>query len=360
MKRFFLIGLMVVLFLSACSAPSTAEPTAAPASITITDALGREVSLPSAPQRIVITGKAFFMISNAAYAFPAAVERIAGLGKSGQATSGFTALLEPQFEAKAVLESDAGAEAIAALTPDLVILKSNLAETLGASLETLQIPVVYADFETPEQYTRDLAILGKVFEDETRAAELAAFYQERVDAVQAAVADAPEQPRTLLLSYSDRDGNVAFSVPPMNWMQTQMVELAGGKPVWADANPGSGWATVTLEQIAAWDADQIFIIAYQGSSSDVVQGLKEDAQWQALRAVQEGHLWAFPADFISWDQPDTRWTLGLAWLAARLHPDAFPEYNAVEDAAAFFQAVYRLDRETFEREIAPNLKGDLP
>lgn len=69
--------------------------------------------------------------------------------------------------------------------------------------------------------------------------------------------DAPK-PRVLILDYSDKDGNVAFNAPRMSWIQTQMVEMAGGDPIWADTNPSKGWTQVMLEQIAAWDADQNF------------------------------------------------------------------------------------------------------
>jgi iron complex transport system substrate-binding protein len=359
MKRISLVLLTIALLLSGCSAPAaSAGPSTTP--ITITDALNRQVTLPSPPQRIVITGKAFFMVADAAYTFPEASGRIAALGISGQAASDFTSLIDPQYAAKATLESGTGAEQIAAVTPDLVILKSYLSETLGKSLEAIQIPVVYVDFETPDQYQRDLLILGVVFQNEARAQELAAFYQDRAENTQAALADVTEKPRVLMLYYSAQEGNVAFNVPPMQWMQTQLVQLAGGEPAWADASLGNGWTTVTLEQIAAWDADQIFIISYSSDPAAVVAELKADMQWQTLRAVQEGHLWAFPGDFYSWDQPDVRWTLGLTWLAARLHPAAFPDYDALQDAQEFYQTVYGLDEAVFSQSIQSALKGDIP
>jgi len=368
MRRIPPLALFLALLLTACaphvtdtSLPATAAPvTEVPDSIVIiTDALGRTVTLPALPQRIVITGKALFMIADAAYLFPEASGRIVGLGNAGQGTSNFISLIDPNFADKVILESDAGAEQIAALQPDLVILKSYLAETVGAPIEAIGIPVVYVDFETPEQYARDLAIFGKVFGNEARAAELTAFYQGKMDSIQQTVSAAPK-PRVLLLNYNDRDGNVAFNVPPMGWIQTQMVEMAGGDPVWADANPVNGWAQVTLEQIAAWDADQVFVIAYSQNPSDVVAGLQADPNWQTLRAVQEGQLYAFPADLYSWDQPDPRWILGLTWLAGRLHPDLFADLDLVVEAQTFYTTLYGLDTVFFQQNILPTFKGDLP
>jgi iron complex transport system substrate-binding protein len=241
-----------------------------------------------------------------------------------------------------------------------VILKSYLAETLGKSLEAINIPVMYVDFETPEQYERDLAILGKVFQNETRAQQIAAYYQNKVDEIQTALQGVNDKPRVLMLYYTDKDGAVAFNVPPMAWMQTQIVQLAGGEPIWSSANPANGWTKVTLEQIAAWDADQIFIISYFKNPSEVVAGLKTDLQWRALRAVQQGHLYAFPGDLYSWDQPDARWILGLSWLATRLHPDRFTQLDIVQEAKQFYQTLYGLDAQFFEKNIRPTFKGDLP
>jgi iron complex transport system substrate-binding protein len=117
---------------------------------------------------------------------------------------------------------------------------------------------------------------------------------------------------------------------------------------------------VTLEQIAAWDADDIFIISYVENPSDVVDRLENDPQWRALRAVQAGRLYAFPGDLYSWDQPDTRWILGLTWLAAWLHPERLPQMDIVFEAQQFYQALYGLDQAFFDQNIRPTFKGDLP
>jgi iron complex transport system substrate-binding protein len=362
MKRLQMLIPLLSLIVTACSQRTPIATTVATQiPITITDALGRQVTLKALPQRIVITGKALVMIVDAVYTFPEAPERIAGLGNAGQGTSNFISLIDTHYDEKSVLENNAGAEQIAALHPDLVILKSYLADSVGAPIDTLGIPVIYVDFETPEQYTRDLAILGEVFQDTARATELISYYQSKVDLVKQAVQAAVDKPRVLLLYYNNQDGNIAFNVPPMAWMQTQMVQIAGGEPVWVDdANLSNGWTQITLEQIAAWDADQIYIISYNANASDIVAGLKADPTWQALRAVKDNQMYAFPSDIYSWDQPDTRWILGLTWLAGRVHPELFPDLDIVTEAQTFYRSLYGLDNTFFEQNIRPTFKGDLP
>lgn len=337
--------------------PYAESPAALP--FTVQDALGREVQFSTPPQRIVIAGKALFMLADAVYLFPQASERIVALGNARQGTGNFIALIDPQYEQKATLAGDAGPEQIAAVQPDLVLLKSYLAESLGKPLETLGIPVVYLDLETPEQYERDLTTLGQIFQTPERAEAINAYYRQNVERVQQAVQGA-EKPRVLILQYSDKDGVVAFNVPPQSWMQTILTELAGGEPLWKEIQLGKGWTQVSLEQIGAWDADKIFIISYFRDVSEVTNQLKQDPQWQALRAVQQGNLYGFAGDLYSWDQPDVRWILGLNWLAARLHPERFPDYDALQQVRQFYQTLYGLDEAFVNEKIIPTLRGDLP
>ncbi|WP_054520410.1 ABC transporter substrate-binding protein [Thermanaerothrix daxensis] len=336
-------------------------PTSTYAPITFTDALGRKVILPAIPQRVVIAGRAVSMLADAAYLFPEAVERVVGLSSTNQGQGDFLTLVDAALEQKIAFETNVGAEQVVTTQPDVVIMKTYMAESLGKPLEILGIPVVYLSLETPEEYQRDIRILGQIFQNPQRAEEVANFFVEQVQAITQPLQDlTPEQkPRALLLYYSERDGQVAFNVAPQTWIQTMMTEMAGGRPVWTDIDLGNGWTRVNLEQVAAWDADVIAIIAYTADPEAVVARLQDDPQWQAMRAVREGRLYAFPKDFYSWDQPDVRWVLGLRWLAWRLHPEVYPELNMVAEAQSFFERLYGIDAATFESRLLPLLKGDL-
>ncbi|MCC7205745.1 MAG: ABC transporter substrate-binding protein [Anaerolineae bacterium] len=357
--RAFILSLIALMLL----VPGlTLEAQPPPDGITVIDALGREVTLDHAPQRIAITGKALIMIADAIYMFPEAASRVVAVGNTGQGSLNFLPVVDPAYVDKAILDNQAGAEAIAAVQPDLVLLKSSMAETLGGPLDVLGIPVIYVDFETAEQYVRDLRTLGQLFQNEARAEELVAWFQERTERVAEALADLPEdeKPRVLLVYYTDRDGAVAFNAPPASFIQTWLVQMAGGQPVWLDAELGKGWTKVTLEQIAAWDADHVYVVAYFNPVDDVVAMLQADPQWQAMRAVRDGRLYGFPGDFYSWDQPDPRWVLGLTWLGASLHPDRFVGLDMDQEIRSFYSDLYGLDDAAYAEFVLPILKGDLP
>lgn len=369
--RLVSLSLALVVISTACAAPAAPAPTAVPPTsapaatptpngITVTDALGRKVTFAKPPQRIALAGRAITLVTDAVYLFPTAPARVVTLGKGTQGKD-FVPVIDPGHEGKLKLETQVGPEQVAAAKPDVVVLKSYLADTLGKPLESLGIPVIYVDFETPEQYQRDLVTLGQVMGDPARAKQVSAFYQERVERVTKSLAGLSDdqKPRVLLLYYNDKDGQVAFNVPPMEWIQTWLAQTAGGRPVWKDAKLGQGWTKVNLEQVAAWDADQIYIIVYTGNVDDVVKRLKTDPQWQALRAVKQNKLYAFPTDYYSWDQSDTRWVLGLLWLAGKIQPERFAGLNMQQEARTFFKEMYNLDDAAFQKHIQPNLTGDL-
>jgi iron complex transport system substrate-binding protein len=329
--------------------------------LTVVDALDRAIQFPTAPQRIVVAGKSSLTLINTLFLYPQAAERVVGLVVGQQNPADFLTLVDPGFGEKATLAVEAGPEQIAPLQPDVVILRSFMAEKLGGPLEQLDIPVVYVDLETPEQFLQGVAILGQLLGSDARAEEIVSFYRSQLDRLEARLQGMEEgqRPRTLLLQYSDQGGEVALSVPSAAWIQTAEVELAGGMPVWKEAAPGGGWTVVNLEQIAAWDPDKIFVISYKTDASTVVATLEADSRWQALTAARDGELFGFGGDVYSWDQPDPRWILGVTWLAAKMHPDRFSDLDMVGEVSRFYEEMYGLDASSIGEEILPNLRGDV-
>lgn len=365
LKTWFILSALVFIIV-ACAAPPAIAPaptTAAPAAvpIVVTDALGRTVKFDKLPQRIVLTGRAFFMIIDALYLFPEATARVVGLPDTTQSKNDFFAVLDPNYASKFIIRgsNEAGPEQIAPVNPDVVITKSANASRLGKSLEQVNIPVVYVDFETPEQYRRDLMILGQLLGNPERAKMVDAYYKAQVDRVNARIKDLKDadKPRVLLLQYAEKSGTVAFSIPPVEWMQTLIVEMAGGKSIWKENAGKTGWTVANLEQIAAWNPDLVFIVFYGGDPKDAIAKIKADSKWQALKVIQENKIYGFPGDFYTWDQPDTRWGLGLTWLATKIHPALFGDVNIQQEIARFY-ALYGFDQAAIQSKVTPLLVGD--
>lgn len=352
MKKNIYIMLLITLFPTLLTAAGSRE---IETSLVIEDTTGNTARLERIPERITFVGKASNMIADVLYMFPEASSRIVGVGKTNQRNGEFVKVLDPWYDAKIYLEHNVGPEQVAVTRPELVIMKNYLKKSLGDPVGQLDIPVLYMNLETPEAYEKDFRMLGRVFGNPERAAELIKYYREEREFVTNRTQSLTEKPDILFIYHTTRDGIAAFNTPPGSWIQSKMVEMAGGNPVWTDTHPGGGWSKINLEQIAAWNPDQIYVVAYKEDINEVIRSMKDSSEWKELKAVQNGQLAPFPVDFYSWDQPDSRWILGLKWLAKQIHPDLFADLNIAETTRSFFRDLYYLTDEQYETEILSRL-----
>ncbi|MAT42886.1 MAG: hypothetical protein CL609_11130 [Anaerolineaceae bacterium] len=340
--------------------PATAEPTA-PAEtseVVLTDVDGNTVTLPQHPQRIVVAGKATPYVLDTLYLFPDAAQKLTALEVRGFDTQSFLSLVDPDVEVKNTIERDAGAEQIAPYDPDLVILKNFSVAKMAPPLNQIGIPVLGLNLETPEFFYQDIQLIGQILDDEIRAEEIINFYQQHVTTVEELLAtiNQDQKPSVLVLQYTEDGGEVAFKVPPENYLQTILVEMAGGEPVWLDeVGTSDNWMVVGLEQIAAWNADMVFVVQYNGDSTEAAQKITENTNWQTLDAVKNEQIFGFPADHASWDLIDPRWILGLQWLTETINPELQDNIDLQQEVFNFYQQMYRLSETQIESEILPKL-----
>jgi len=312
---------------------------------------------PFAQQRLVLGGKAVIMVADAVYLFPDAGRRVIAVAGADQGLGSFLSAMDAGFSKKPVIDRTAGVEVYASLKPDAVIMKSSMKKSMGASLDTLGIRQLYLNLETPEDYFADIAALGDFLGAKPRADEIIAFYRTSLAGVSASVGQGA-RPRVLLVQASSPTEGV-WEVPPSSWMQTRLVEMAGGTPVWIGANPGSGWAKVNAEQIAAWNPDAVFVVDYRADARGAAAGFAADPRLSRVQAVKGGAVYGFAQDFYSWDQPDTRWILGLEWMARKLSPSRFAGRPIMDVTRDFFAKLYGMDAAAFDATIKPKLAGDL-
>jgi iron complex transport system substrate-binding protein len=340
-----------------------AEPTIEESTgVTIEDSAGNVIELASLPQRVVVVGKATPYTLGTTYVFEEASERVAALELRGLTIPEFLSLIDPKYDEKVKLEQDAGAEQIAPVNPDIVITKDYVVKSLKESLDPLGIPVVGLNMETPEVFYKDIDMLGQLFGNPDRADEVNSYMQEKVAVVKTAMEGLSEadKPTVLVLQYSAQDGEVAFKVPPVSYIQTTMVLDGGGIPIWADdATQGeSSWILINFEQIAAWDPDVILVIDYKGNPQETAASLKQSDLWSELKAVKADKVYGFGKDFQGWDLPDPRWILGYTWTATKLQPERMAAVDMTEMVKDFYRFMYRLTDEQIESSIMPIVYAD--
>lgn len=336
------------------------EETAGTGAVEAVDAAGRRVQLEKPARRVLVAGKAPFAIEDALYLFPTVrkkCEVVVPGGKGGaqrRGTGRFTDVFRAGKGGGAAL-SEGNAEEILAKEPDLVLLKTS-SRMFGESLEATGVKEAYLGLESAEDWFRDLETLGALLGAEQEANALETYYREVLERVGAMVVEKPA--RVLVVQYNAARGAGACRVPPPDWIQTWMVERAGGIPVWKDAVTPGQWGAVSTEQVLAWDPDAVLVACYGESASDAAAALGADPVWRETRAFKNGRVHAFPGDWLSWDQPDARWGLGLSWVAKTLYPQLRGDIDLEAELVRFY-GLYGLDAAWVAENARPLVKEPL-
>lgn len=326
-------------------------PGGAAAPFSAVDANGDAVALAAAPERILVAGKTALIPSDALFLFPEGRKHLLRLARVDQGMGNLFALLEPGLAAASAAGTlqNGGTEELAALRPELVIAKTAATATVIDKLRPLGIPCFAMSLETPEEWLRELPELGRLLGEEARAEEVCGMIRARMAAVEDGMRGALSvagavRPRVLLLQASAADGVMSFSVSPDAWLQTWMVEAAGGEPLWKGTGlTANGWSKVSFEQIAAWNPDAIFFVGFKAPVAPLLAAVKADRRWQLLKAARTGRLYAMPADLVAYSQPVSRWVLCLQWLAAKLWPEAFPGFDMEAEIVRFYREFFGVE-----------------
>lgn len=122
-------------------------------------------------------------------------------------------------------------------------------------------------------------------------------------------------------------------------ISAELIDLLGAVNVAGQGTAG-GIGRVSMEQILSWDPDVIL-----AGSPMFLQAVASDPNWQSLRAVREGHVYAPPPSLpFGWidGPPSVNRLIGLRWLAGRLYPDLIAQ-DLDAETRAFYHLFYGVD-----------------
>ena len=230
MKRIvaMLLALMMILSLCACgkqevaevqteapqttAAPETTAAPTEPAEITITDMIGREVTIvPGSYKRVVCIGAGALRM----YSYIGDVSLLAGVEDIDNTTAaerpmmfdsvarpyvlayGETFNTLPSCGVGGPMAQTAEAEKILSCNPDIVISEYEDVEKEDALQEQLGVPVITLKAGSKgvfdEAFSGSMALLGKVFGEEEKAADLVAFVEAEAAEITARTADIAQE-----------------------------------------------------------------------------------------------------------------------------------------------------------------------
>jgi cobalamin transport system substrate-binding protein len=273
--------------------------------LTVRDMLGRDVTLPTPPTRIVSL-------------VPSVTEIIYALGAEDR-LAGRTDFCDfpPAARSKPSVGGmvNPSLETLAALRPDLVVAtdEGNREETFE-QVRRLGIPAYLVHADRIADMLDLIERLGDLTERRSAVPALRGSIQRRIEAVRRAVAGLP-RPRVLYVLWPE-----PLIVPGRDSMLTELIELAGGESV--TAREGEAYPRFSVEAAVARAPDVIVLADH--SSGPSAAGHQFPDRWRRLTsvpAVRAGRVHS--VDLAMLHRYGPRVADGLERLARIIHPEAF-------------------------------------
>jgi iron complex transport system substrate-binding protein len=312
--RLFFLALLTIA-LAACGSvpvapsPTTVpiQPTATPEIVTITDDLGRTITLNTVPQRIVSMA-------------PSVTEMLFAIGAENRVV-GVTAYCNYPAEADALPEiggfsaSSISVEAIVGLQPDLVIAGSANQQSVVEQLEELELPVVVLAPDSFDAVYGSIRTVGTLTGNNSEAEQVVSSMRRRVAAVTDVVATIPAAERPTV--YWEVFNDPLMTSGPQTFIG-QMIELVGATNIFADAS--EDYPTISSEAVIERDPEVIIGPASQEQPLTVA-ALSERPGWSVIEAIREERVYTLDGDMLS--RPGPRLADAIEALAQTLYPEAF-------------------------------------
>jgi len=309
-KLFFAFALFA-LILTACT-PGKIDLTPTPAatagtSITLTDGLGRTVSLPTAAQHVVSLA-------------PSNTEILFAVG-AGTQVIGRDMFSDYPAEAASIQDiggsmGDFNLEAILSLKPDLVLAGGINPPELVASLEELGLTVYFLPNPTTlEEMYANLETVGTLTGQGSEAAALVESLQRRVAAVDAIIMPLNYRP-TVYYEIDATNPSSPYTYGPGTFGDL-LIQRAGGFNIGSQLE--GQWTTISLEQLVT-DNPSIVLLG-DAIWGETPEKFSARPGMDALDAVKNNRVFPFDDNLVS--RPGPRLVDGLEALAKLLHPDLF-------------------------------------
>ncbi|MFA4835136.1 MAG: helical backbone metal receptor [Dehalococcoidia bacterium] len=309
MKSGILVSLLLILALSLPAvSPTPVSATAYP--ITLTDDLGRQVTISSPPQRIVSLA-------------PSNTEILFALGL-GDKIIGVTDYCDYPSEASSKRKVGGpytpNLETILALSPDLVLAAGITPSAVVSALEDRGLTVFGIEAADLNDLLHDITTVGRITNRETAAANLVSNMQSRINAVatQTAGLSSDQKPRTLHIMYH----NPIWTAGQGTFINDLIVK-AGGTNIFADI---SGYRSVSTETVIDRNPQVIIVTSMGGTSSGTwgwVTG--SGSPLRGTSAFLNHRIYYVDSNWL--ERPGPRIILGLEALVEDLHPGIFQPSN---------------------------------
>lgn len=234
-------------------------------------------------------------------------------------------------------------EAIAALSPDIVIQAGFAGHDIVAPLNQVGINTALYMWGTEEQARQVNTMIGAILAKPERAAALNSWREETIDRISSGKTGASVR----AVQISPTEGG--FMVWGNNTIADTAIEQAGGTNVASDI---MAIGTASLEQIAAWDPEVIFVFGYSQAKRDAVLA---NPVLQATSAGRSGRVYILPIGSGAWGSTGEDDPLFFSFVAALLYPET-QSHDLVAELQEWFTFMY--GRKLSDTELSKVLNLD--
>lgn len=268
--------------------------------VTVTDTLGREVTVEAEPQKVISLS-------------PAITEILFAIGV-GDKIVGVTEYCD--YPAAALEKPKVGTfqepnvELIINSEPDVVFVAAGIQSDFVQQFEDLGIKVITLDAETVEQVLYNIELAGLVTGAQDKAARVVDGLEQRVKAVQAKIAQTKTKPTVFFEVWDDP----LMTAGPGSFVN-DLIELAGGQNIAADAV--KRYSEFSQELLIERNPDIYILNSHAHDPEDV----KKRPGYAGLAAVQNDQVYTVEDDLVT--LPGPRLIDGLEIMARIIHPEVF-------------------------------------
>lgn len=333
------------------TAAGTAETSGTVEMITITDSLGREVTVPKNPDSVVCSGSGCLRYLT----YLQAEDKIVGVDdieiKETQFDARPYALANPQFKDYPLIGEFRGnddPEKIIACNPD-VIFKTY--STTGSEIDELQektgIPVVALNYGNLGVYRDDmyqsLRIMGEVMGKEDRAEDVIAFFDSNIADLNTRTESVTDEDKKSAyiggIAHKGPHGFQSTEPSYAPFMFVNAFDVAG--------DLGTEHADVAKEKIVEWNPDVLFVdLSTLQTTPSAVDELKTDESYQTLDAVKAGEVYGVLP--YNWYTSNHGSVLADAYyIGTVLYPEQFADVDPAAKADEIY--VYLVGEPVFDK-----------
>ena len=294
--------------------------------VTVTDHLGREVTIEKQPESFV----SGYYISTSLMIALDLDEQLVGVEAKADKRKIY------KLSAPELTELPSGGtakefdlEGCAALKPDLVIVPTKLKDSIPA-MEDLGLTVIAVNPEDQTKLFETIDMISTAANIVEKGQKLESWISDSLSGLKDSL-DGAETPSVYLA------GNSALlqtAGPEM--YQSTLIENAGGVNAASDITD-TYWADTSYEQILSWNPDYIILAADADYDADSV--LKDSALADCT-AVKEGHVAQIPSNIEALDSPVPASFLGSYYVASILPPEVVTEEDFAAAEKDFYETFY--------------------